>query len=336
MNFFRKSKQRINNCSFSPVQELSNDRFNDTFCCSFENGFSVFDGLTGNQKSSVQTPYISTNFISTINSSNIVLIAPRGENAIHVWDQTKGTFLSIIPIQQRTRITALYMRPDCIIIVSMDSISILNFFDYRVISSVITSSNVYGAFDMPNNYSAEYCAILSQKVGKFTFYSYVQPDKHFKEIRAFQKEINVLKMSPDGKLIAAASLGNKKIRIFRVPKGREVFNLTLPLREDGAASIEFDRFDSLILVLTPSNTLYIYNMDEIDIYRHYENIPQLSYVAYHSLSSNEFFYAYFLSKIHMIIVISQSGKYQRLKYVKEKKQVVIDEEKELDINFHPK
>ncbi|OHT00512.1 hypothetical protein TRFO_32739 [Tritrichomonas foetus] len=333
LGLFRRAKKRICAFTYTHSQELFNDRISDMFCVAFENGFAVFDGDNGNLKSIVQSPYVDTSFIKTINSSNIVAIVPKDEGKIHLWDRNKGTFLCEILIKERTRMTNFFFRPDCLIAINLNSINFINFFNQTQISSVITSTNLFGAFDMPFNFSSEISAILSHNVGCFTFYSYINPDMRFHEIKAFNKDINILKISPNGKIVAVSSLGHSKVKCYRIPSGEEVFTVTLPISDKGAAAIEFDRYDSALLIVTPSNALYLYSMKvTVDVARSLTPIS-IRYDDHFSLPSSEFFWAHFGSRANTIIVVSQSGVYRKLKFDSNCKNLKVKEEKLLDFDI---
>ncbi|KAK8860586.1 WD repeat domain phosphoinositide-interacting protein 3 [Tritrichomonas musculus] len=318
-------------CSYAPRQDLLYDRFKDTCCVAFENGYGVYDGITGAKESVCQIPYTNPKFIYTINMSNIVVIVPKADLTLYIWDRHKNTFLSMIPLQERMRITALRFRPDYICVITANSVVAVNLYDQSIISSIATASNAYGAFDMVDKFSENLAVILGNEVGCFTFHSYDNPDKKYPIINAFPKDITVLKMSPNGNLVAVASFGCNRIRFFTVPDGEESMSLSLPMSENGAVFIEFDKYDSSLFVVTPANNLYIFDLHGIDINSKVDPSVSLHYETYYYLPEHEYFWAYYGSMMNTIILVSQSAYHYRLKYNRKKKTLELAEKTKLDL-----
>lgn len=330
--FQKEKRKRVFSCTYQHQQDLMYDRFSDTFSLAFENGFGIYDGITGEKCTLCQTPYNETKFISTLNTANVVAIVPKTEVAVHLWRQTQKTLLCVIQIRERTRITGIYVRPDCICVISSNSVSIINLFNQTAISSLMTTSNPYGAFDISENYAQYLSTILTNHEGCFTFYSYVDPEIRFKEIQAFNKSINILKLSPNGNLVAVGSLGNKKLKCYSVPDGDESMTIQLPMSEEGAVSIQFDRYYSSLFIVTPSNILYIYDIETIDLNSKIDPSITLHYVAYFYLPDHEYFWAFYASKVNTIILVSLSGFHYKLAYNKKKKSVEIVSKTKLDFD----
>lgn len=333
-NFLRRKV--IFACSYAPRQDLLYDRFKDTCCVAFENGYGIYDGITGAKESVCQIPYPNPKFIYTINMSNIVIIVPKADLTLYVWDRHKNTFLSMIPLEERVRITGIRFRPSYICVITVNSVIGVNFYDHTIFSNIATAPNAYGAFDMVDKFSENLAVILANEVGCFTFYSYSNPEKEYPIIKAFPKDITVLKMSPNGNLVAVAAFGCNRIRFFTVPDGEESMSLSLPMSEDGAVAIEFDKYDSSFLVVTPANNLYIFDLYGIDINSKVDPSVYLHYETYYNLPEHEFFWAYYGSMINTIILVSQSANHYRLKYNRKQKSIELLEKTKLDLTpeFH--
>lgn len=322
-----RSKKKIFACCHSePQQQMINDSIVDTFIVAFSRGFAVINAYTSQILITSQSPYKGAAFISTLNNSNIMAIIPNEKDFVHIWDLKKKCILFGISLLNQDVITGLVLRPDCVIVISILSFSIFNLYDRNQLSSRVTSANPSGAFDIPPSFSSELAAILSKNPGEFQFFSLNEPSKTFPSIKAFPKGIDVLRFNPNGNIVAVASKSNTKIRIYRAPIGDEIIQLKLPINEEGAVDVRFDAFDSLAFVVTPSNLLYFYSLEGIDITKSVNEPHQLKYVTWFNLPKRKNFYASFASQLNTIEIVTEDCLHIVLSYDAATKKIDVEKE----------
>ncbi|OHT08116.1 hypothetical protein TRFO_23480 [Tritrichomonas foetus] len=322
----KNSKKKIMACSYSETQQKMYEEIEDTFCVAFTRGFALANSYSGDIISCTTLPYKGTSFVSTINNSNILAIIPNEKDFVHIWDLKKKCLLFGISLKELEDVTGLLLRPDCVIVVAKTSVNVFNLYDQKKLGSVKTASNPNGAFDIPPSFSSTICAVLGQNTGEFKLHSYIDPNLEFPTIKAFSKEINVLRFSPNGQVLGVSSLASKKIKLYHVPEIFEIGSLKLPISEDGAVDIRFDLFDSYMFVITPSKTMYLYTLDCVDFAVKPENPITLKYSASFSLPDHGRFFAYFTSKLNLIDVISEKGVHYVLRYKKSTKKFLCVQE----------
>ena len=325
----KSKKAIIQAASYSETQQQMYDEVVDTFCVAFSRGFAVVNSYNDNIVAKVVMPYENIAFVSSINSSNIVAIIPAKKDFVYIWDIKKKSLFFGIPLTVEEPVTGLLLRPDCVIVVNKKSVNIYSLYDQNNIGSILTTINSSGAFDIPASFSSSVAVVPSTTPGSFTFFSYADPSLKFEPIKAFNKEINILRFSPNGQYIAVSSLAAGKIKLYQFPEGRELAILKLPLSESGAVDIRIDRFDAYMFVITPSKFLYLFKLDELDISDKSQQPISLKYIASFNLPNHSSFYAYFTSRLNVITVISTDGNHYNIRFQESTKKFITMQESNL-------
>lgn len=305
---------------------FGHDSSSKFFCLALERVLLFYDGSTLMRRSLTHIPHVNLKDIATIGESNILALLPSTANEIQIWDRrAKSLYFAF-----RTcyKIVKIKLHPDVILAICQNEVVVFHLYDTNQLCYIQTYDNPNGAFDFEDNYASQNIVVPSQTLGWVSCINWIDPDHPYSEFKAFDKPIKALRFSKNGKFVAVASDGCKKVRIFSVKTGNALVELKIR-KKHRVREILFDKWVMQVIVVLEKGSIKLYNLPNLD--ENSKKPPEMILrSASFKLSKKRRFWTFFGEKLFEINVISEDCVFYRLKWDVTTKELIRDDGTKLE------
>ncbi|KAJ3443368.1 wd-repeat protein interacting with phosphoinosides wipi -related [Anaeramoeba flamelloides] len=239
---------------------LSFNRKKTCFSCGLSSGFKIYNTSPFQKRFKRKFESYGITQLELLGSSNIMtFVRSSTPNKLTVWDDYQSQ--DIAELNFETKITALKIFMDKIVVCCSDSITVYRLTDLESLDRINTYPNPQGFISVRENAEEQLkvLAVPGTKRGEIVIKSYT--DNSYTNIfKVFDQQLGQIQLNKDGTMVAVSSIEGTLIRVFDCKTKVLLLQFRRGKKKANIYSMAFNEEENILAVTSNRGSIHFFNV----------------------------------------------------------------------------